>query len=444
MKINDILKISDSPYKENIEKFLNTIRIKDTLIHAAFTLNAATLLAAFLLGFNVSIDAVMIYIAASYFFIGLSLFYKFYIHKKSIDKILHYPVLEILDDCSFLLAVPIVFFLDDFGSIDIVVYLVLGALFVTSFFSIKYIHNYLMAKAVVYTAVVAFIFLDKQDTLSLIYTVFSLTTVYILLNCLACWIYVRQIRLYHFSASYLDVSETSKKMHSDLSELKEKRDQLLRHIGHDLRQSVNAVNYALFNVQVKPLDEMQKSQVKNALSSVADANAMIESMLNLSLNQVANQLVVNHNPLLLSDLLHAVFVDFQGVAEREGCTLCFIPSAVVVVSDEVLLARILKNFVSNAISHSGSDRIVMGVRRREAGIDIQVVDRGKGIGSDFLTDIFEESVSKQKLPSEANLGLGLSAARQLAHMLGAKVSIQSEVGKGTVCALHIPSNSLHS
>ena len=439
----DILSIADSPHQQAIKQFINRISAKEIFIHAAFNMNVATLLATFLLGFGLAIDTALHYIFTAYIIIGLGVLVKLWLAKQQPNVIAKVPLFEVVDDLVFLCAVPIVFFSTQDIDILLAIYFVLCGLFVTSFFTVKYLHNYLIAKALVFCFCIVFVSRNQSEYLSFIYTIFSLATIYILLVCLACWIHIRQIRLYHLNAANIDLYQKAEWVNENLNTLKQQRDKLMRHIGHDLRQPIIAINYALLNIQTSPLNTMQKSQIDNALASVNDANTMLEEVLKLAIDEGANALSKIDKPFIISDLLTMLYKEYQGLALQKGCSLRMSSCSLALLSDEKLLARILRNFLSNAINYGNGCKILLGVRRRAAGLDIQVLDQGPGIPAELLNTIFEEYTRLSIEQHNKGTGLGLNVAQTIAATLGTKVSIQSEPDKGTICTLHIPDKLLH-
>src|SRR5262249_10916341 len=110
--------------------------------------------------------------------------------------------------------------------------------------------------------------------------------------------------------------------------------------------------------------------------------------------------------------------------------------------------QILYNFVSNAIKFTPHDgRVTIAARSEEIGDDglpravrVSVTDTGPGISEENQKYIFEKfrqgdgRVTRQL----SGTGLGLAISRELAAMLGARIELQSELGKGTTFALIVP------
>jgi CheY-like chemotaxis protein len=117
-----------------------------------------------------------------------------------------------------------------------------------------------------------------------------------------------------------------------------------------------------------------------------------------------------------------------------------VPSSALVRSDLQLLARILRNLLSNAIRYTPQGRILLGCRRRRQSLWIEVWDTGVGIPRDKLGEIFQEfkrgEVVREK--QDRGLGLGLAIVEKIARMLGHRIHVSSELGKGSLFAVEVP------
>ncbi len=127
---------------------------------------------------------------------------------------------------------------------------------------------------------------------------------------------------------------------------------------------------------------------------------------------------------LFAPIENAVFM-FTDEATSHGIDLRAVKTSLRVQADPVDLLRVLTNLVSNAIMHSGSDRILIGVRRRFDGAAIDVVDRGKGILDHGEADF---GVAVQRRRGE---GLGLEAVSRICAKNGWTISRIATNRRGT-------------
>src|SRR5262249_14906949 len=116
-----------------------------------------------------------------------------------------------------------------------------------------------------------------------------------------------------------------------------------------------------------------------------------------------------------------------------------------VIGDPVRLGQILVNLVGNAIkfTEQGTVRVtatVESAREDSAGVRFAVVDTGIGIPPDKQALIFErfEQVDGSSTSQHGGSGLGLAIARQLTELMGGRIWVESEIGRGSAFYVYLP------
>ena len=142
----------------------------------------------------------------------------------------------------------------------------------------------------------------------------------------------------------------------------------------------------------------------------------------------------------LDDLVAAVCDDYRAEAKQKGIVVIAEPSGLVLRSDPVLVERILRNIVSNAVRYTASGGVLLRIRRRGADAALAVWDSGRGVPHDQLERIFEEYVQldNPERDREKGLGLGLAIVRRLAALLRAPLEVRSRVGRGSRFGVRLP------
>jgi signal transduction histidine kinase len=122
-------------------------------------------------------------------------------------------------------------------------------------------------------------------------------------------------------------------------------------------------------------------------------------------------------------------------------------SGTIVESDEMRLRQVLVNLLNNAVRHGGAPpQVHVRVYPRDGGFAVAVTDNGNGIPPEDRPHIFERFYRRPGSERRVGLGVGLYLSRQIADRLGARLTFESEVGKGTTFELvlparHVPSGS---
>lgn len=202
--------------------------------------------------------------------------------------------------------------------------------------------------------------------------------------------------------------------------------------SHDLLQPLNAARLFAAGAERGNVDA-QASALEHIQTSLEAAQALLEPLLDISKID-AGAWDIKRQKFPLARILDPLTGEFAVLAQHAGLTLHTVPSDVWVDSDPNLLRRILQNFLSNAVRYTERGRILFGVRRRARHVRIEIWDTGPGIEADQLSSIFEEfqrGVSSQG-SGERGLGLGLSLADRMAHLLGHDITVDSAPGLGTV------------
>jgi signal transduction histidine kinase len=124
-------------------------------------------------------------------------------------------------------------------------------------------------------------------------------------------------------------------------------------------------------------------------------------------------------------------------AETAGLTLRteLTPETVYIEGDVFALGRVYRNLILNAIQATApGGLIVVATEAQAESIQVRIYDTGCGIPAERLSQIFEDFVTTKR----RGLGLGLAISKKIVEQLGGKISVASEVGKGTTFVLEFP------
>ncbi len=139
----------------------------------------------------------------------------------------------------------------------------------------------------------------------------------------------------------------------------------------------------------------------------------------------------------LSDVLDPLVSEFRILAAERGLRLRHLPTRAWVRSDPQLLRRVLQNFLANAVRYTAEGSVLFGVRRQGDAVRIEVHDTGPGIDLDQHQAIFEEFRRGVDAPGQG-LGLGLAISERIAGLLGARLLLRSQPGRGSMFAIDVP------
>jgi signal transduction histidine kinase/CheY-like chemotaxis protein len=224
------------------------------------------------------------------------------------------------------------------------------------------------------------------------------------------------------------------------------KSRFLRAANHDLRQPLASLKILVYSCLASDNEDDRKQALHAMDVSVSIMEDLLGALLNIG-QLDAGKIEPSIATFQISAILSRLDVQYAHQAREKGLKLRIIPSKLAVVSDRVLLERILSNLVGNAIRYTEVGRVLVGCRRHGRMLRIMVADTGIGIAPEHHEAIFDEfyRVSDTQSHARHSLGLGLNIARRLSDILGHELGLASEVRKGTVFYIDVPvGNVWHS
>lgn len=208
--------------------------------------------------------------------------------------------------------------------------------------------------------------------------------------------------------------------------------------GHDLRQPLQALG--LFLDVLRPTLTAQQLPIFQNVDKSRDAiTDLLTALLDMAKLDAG---IVAPNPILLpiDHLVASIGAECRSAAETKRLHLRLRPVAGTVVSDRLMLERILRNLVINAIRYTDRGGVLLAARRRGDRIRFEVWDTGIGIDRDRLQLVWEEfyQVANATRDRTHGLGLGLSIVQRLTRLLEHPVGVRSRLGKGSVFWVEVP------
>jgi signal transduction histidine kinase len=209
--------------------------------------------------------------------------------------------------------------------------------------------------------------------------------------------------------------------------------------SHDLRQPIHALGLLISSLRGKVTSPQVSETVDRAEAAIDVMIELLDGLLDIS-RLDAGVVRPNLRDCAISGVLQQVAFDVQDEAVDRGLDLRILHSSAVVRSDPIMLARILRNLLSNAVRYTPDGQVLVGCRRRKGLVRVEVWDTGIGIAPDHQGVIFHEffQVADVARSDTRGLGLGLSIVKRLADLLGCTVEVCSIPGKGSVFAVTVP------
>ncbi|HSK10584.1 MAG TPA: response regulator, partial [Vicinamibacterales bacterium] len=253
-----------------------------------------------------------------------------------------------------------------------------------------------------------------------------------------------------------ELEDTNRGVVALFAELDEKADHLRRademksrflsNMSHEFRTPLNAIR-GLSNLLLEhadgDLNSEQEHQVSLITRAARELAELVDDLLDLAKVE-AGKTVVRPVEFDVRNLLAALRGMLRPLLLSSSVALVFdeLDDPPPVFSDEGKVSQILRNFISNALKFTESGEVRVSVRPTPDGqrVLFTVQDTGIGIAPEDQEAIFREftQIENPLQQKTKGTGLGLPLSRKLAELLGGRILLRSEVGKGSAFTLDIP------
>lgn len=226
----------------------------------------------------------------------------------------------------------------------------------------------------------------------------------------------------------------------------------LANMSHELRTPMNGILGMASLLQKTELNSEQNEYVSTINNSASTLLNILNDILDFSKIE-AGKLQIEILPFNLVKLVEDVTALLNVKAAEKGISLDTriqpdLPEEL--IGDYVRIKQIILNLCSNAIKFTEEGHVMIHVKRdasvqvrplsNKVPLVIEVVDTGHGINNQKLNDIFrvftqEDSSTTRRF---GGTGLGLTISRQLAELMGGRISVESAKGQGSTFSLHLP------
>jgi|WetSurMetagenome_2_1015567.scaffolds.fasta_scaffold07585_3 PAS domain S-box-containing protein len=245
--------------------------------------------------------------------------------------------------------------------------------------------------------------------------------------------------------------DVRKQFEIKLKEAKEKAEEsdrlktaFLHNISHEIRTPMNAI--IGFSTLLGLPDTTSQDQM-SYIQLIKDGSNQLLSIINdiVDISSIeANIIKKNDAPVNLNRILDSLYSQFQLKTYENGNTLKISPGLsderATIQTDSTKLIQILSNLINNALKFTRKGQVEFGYRLRESIIEFFVSDTGIGISSKHHSRIFENfyQVETELSRQYGGTGLGLAISKAYSELLGGRIWVTSEPGKGSSFYFNLP------
>ncbi len=208
--------------------------------------------------------------------------------------------------------------------------------------------------------------------------------------------------------------------------------------SHDLRQPLHALGLFVAQLHGRMRASERKQIIQRIEAALTAMNELFSALLDIS-KLDAGATPVNVTAFPVAQLLTHAETTFAGAAREKALSFRVVPSDAWVRSDFILLEQIVFNLISNALRYTRRGGVLVGCRKRDGQLRLEVWDTGIGIAADQHDKIFGEFYRLGEPDREhRGLGLGLAIVDRLCRLLAHPTEVRSTVGKGSRFAVWVP------
>lgn len=219
----------------------------------------------------------------------------------------------------------------------------------------------------------------------------------------------------------------------------EEKNRFMAAASHDLRQPLHAMTLFLGSLRHVSTDPRMIELVDKIDETSTILHEQFNSLLDLSkfdAGVVAADMTEFRLDIMLSNIADAA----RQEAQQKNLAIHLYVAPVIVRSDMLLMERMLRNLVVNAVRYTEKGAVSIQTRRLRHGLVVSIIDTGVGIDPGDQERIFQDyyQISNPSRSKSKGSGLGLAIVKRIASLLDLTVSLKSERGVGSNFSVLIP------
>ncbi|WP_318505689.1 sensor histidine kinase [Bacillus sp. T3] len=241
-----------------------------------------------------------------------------------------------------------------------------------------------------------------------------------------------------------ELGEAFNEMSEKLTRNEEIRQALVADVAHELRTPLAILQGKLESIQEDAINPSEQV-ILELTDEVYRLNRLVSDLQQLSLAE-AGKLSLKIERMNVKELITRICSNLQWLADEKEITLRYgaIPDQCWLMLDRDRMTQVLVNLIGNALRHTPEKGIVeVSVQEGKDQVFIQVADNGPGIPKEALPFIFDRFYKRDQSRNrnEGGTGLGLSIAKGFVEAHGGSITVESEVGKGTIFRIMVKGNT---
>lgn len=245
---------------------------------------------------------------------------------------------------------------------------------------------------------------------------------------------------------YKTSQESMLEMIDALRKSEREKDDFLANVSHEIRTPINTI-CGISEIMLKnDVPSEMKEDVLNIQSAGRNLMSVVGDILDYSELQEGEFEIIEENYYLSSTIYDVINMSMAKKSDKKLELIIDCDPSIpgILIGDEQKIRRIIMNIVNNAIefTQEGCVSIRFGYRKEEYGINliVTVKDTGIGMSKESVENLFKKfsQADMGRTRKKGGVGLGLAIAQTIVNRMGGFITVESELGKGSVFKIVIP------
>nr|WP_312578462.1 HAMP domain-containing sensor histidine kinase [Sedimentibacter sp.] len=225
--------------------------------------------------------------------------------------------------------------------------------------------------------------------------------------------------------------EDFNKMVEELSTIETLKGDFIANISHEIKTPLALIQNYASALRKEGLSQEEKQEY---IKTIIDASQRLSNLVTnvLKLNKIESQEIIQMETYFLDEQLRCSILALESKFDEKDIEIDVDLDEVIITTDESLMEIVWNNFLTNAIKFTEPHGAVkVKLKQNSKNIIVSVSDTGCGMKEETCKHIFDRFYQGDTSHSSEGNGLGLSLVKRVIDLVGGKVKIESEVGKGT-------------
>ncbi len=267
----------------------------------------------------------------------------------------------------------------------------------------------------------------------------NLEKIYLVISDLAKGQYGKKLKIGRFTVFkglYRDINQLSE----ELEKVHMLRNDFVNTYSHEFKTPIASING--FAQLLYDDDTLPRETQKQYLKIIADESERLTALASntILLAQLESQKIVdNKKPYSLDEQLRSCVILLSKAWGEKELDIQGDFSDITINGNEDMLHAVWVNLLYNAIKFTPSGgKIFISAKQTERLVTVEIADTGCGMNKETAENIFKKYFQAKTPAAQKGLGLGLPIAKQIINLHGGKISVKSELNKGTTFTVTLP------